>query len=393
VLKTRTLILLVVAAVVVVAAVWAIVRLRAGQEIPVAAVERGEFTISIVRSGEVKARRSVTVSAPSVGEQLVITRLIPEGTFVKRDDVLVEFDATELLERLKVAERELVAAEAESELTLAKNDLRERELLEDIRRKDLAHKQADVASPIEMENARQDLELAKAKYETELKTMKAEVIKTDANLERSRERVASARKSLGELSMRSPIDGLVVHEKVWRSGRQVKVQEGDSPWPMQPILSLPDLSTLYVATDVDEIDISRIAEGQICTVTLEAYPDTSFPGRVSNVGNLARTKYYGSGPSVFDVEIDLDRMDPRFRPGMKVKADVMVDRFEDEIFVPIEGVFSVGGGTVVYVSRGGSFEERPVSVGKRNDTHIVVLDGLDGSEEIALANPFEKREE
>jgi multidrug efflux pump subunit AcrA (membrane-fusion protein) len=392
-LKARYKVLLPVIAVIAIAAVWAVVRFTSGRAVPTAAVERGEFKISIVRSGEVKARRSVTVSAPTVGEKLVITRLIPEGTFVKKGDVLVEFDTTDLLERLRSAERELVAAQAELELTEAKNSLREKELLEEIRKKKLGLMQAEGGSPVGTENAGQELELAEARYYTELKVMEAEVVKTETNIARSEERLASARKSLGELTVRAPIDGLVIHEKVWRSGRQVKVQEGDSPWPMQPILSLPDLSTLYVATDVDEIDISRIGEGQKCLLTLEAYPDTAFGGGVGNVGNLARTKYYGSGPNVFDVQVDLDEIDPRFRPGMNAKVDVVIDTFEDEIFVPIEAVFSHGGETVVYVSRGGVFEDVPVVLGRRNDTHIVVREGLEASQEIALVDPLEKREE
>jgi len=392
-LKTRNRILLPVIAVAAVAVVWTVARHTSERTIPTAVVERGAFEVSILRSGEVKARRSVTVSAPTVGEKLVITRLIQEGTFVEEGDLLVEFDTTELLERLRNAERELVAAEAELELTQAKNSLREKELLEEIRKKELELRRAEGSSPVDVENARRELELARARHETELKVMKAEVVKTESNIGRSEERLESARKTLGELSIRAPIDGLVIHEKVWRSGRQVKVQEGDSPWPMQPILSLPDLSTLYVATDVDEIDISRVEEGQACLVTLEAYPDTAFYGIVGDVGNLARTKYYGSGPNVFDVQVDLDEINPRFRPGMKAKVELIIDTFEDEMFVPIEAVFSRGGETVVYVRSGGAFEERPVVVGKRNDTHIIVHDGLEASQEIALVDPLEKPEE
>lgn len=267
-MKARHRILLTVIVVAAVAVVWAVTRFTSGRTIPTAVAERGEFEVSILRSGEVKARRSVTVSAPTVGEKLVITRLIPEGTFVEEGDLLVEFDTTELLERLRTQSASLL-----------------------------------------------------------------------------------------------------------------------------PILSLPDLSTLYVATDVDEIDISRVEEGQICLVTPEAYPDNVFPGIVGNVGNLARTKYYGSGPNVFDVQVDLDEIDPRFRPGMNAKVELIIDTFEDEIFVPIEAVFSQGGETVVCLRNGGAFDKRPVVVGTRNDTHIIVHGGLEASQEIALVNPLEKREE
>jgi HlyD family secretion protein len=377
----------------IVALVLSVIRVIRKPEIPLAEVETGEFSISIVRSGELKAERSITVSAPSVGSQVVITELIPEGTFVKKGDLLAQFDPTELLNRLESAERDLVGTEAELELVRAKNELREKELLEDIRKREIAVKRSEGGSHIDLEDARNELSLARARYETEIKVMEAEILKTEVNIGRAGERVASAKKSLGELSVTAPGDGIVIHEKVWRSGRQVKVQEGDSPWPMQPIISLPDLGTLYVAADVDEIDISRVAVGQRCVLTLEAYPDTSFEGHVRTIGNLARSKYPDGGANVFDVSVALNEVDPRFRPGMMTRAEIVVGVFAEEVFVPIEAVFGSEEGPVVYVRRGGSFEERQVQLGRRNDTHIIVESGLEGSEKVALVNPMEKGEE
>jgi multidrug efflux pump subunit AcrA (membrane-fusion protein) len=161
---------------------------------------------------------------------------------------------------------------------------------------------------------------------------------------------------------------------------------------MQPIISLPDLSTLYVATDIDEIYISKIAVDLPCRVTLEAYPDTSYEGRISKIGNLARSRHYTGGPNVFDVSAELDSIDARFRPGMKTKVEIIANVIDDTISVPIEGVFEKDGQPVVYVRTGGSFHERQVEVGKRNDTHIVIRSGLEGTEEIALIDPMEKRE-
>jgi multidrug efflux pump subunit AcrA (membrane-fusion protein) len=388
--RSKNLLILMTVAVVVVVLVFTRFGSKAG--IPVVAVSQGEFTISLTRSGEIKAERSITVTAPSVGEKLLITRLTPEGTFVTKGDLLVQFDPTDLLNRLEGARRDLVAAQAEIELTNAKNELRHRELEEEVRKKEIEARKAEGGSPVDLENAKRELELARARYETEHRIMEAEVIKTQIHIRRAQERVASAQRSLEELSVVAPGAGIVVHEKVWRSGQQVKVQEGDSPWPMQPIIGLPDLSTLYVATDIDEIDISRVGVGERCLLTLEAYPDTSYGGSITKVGNLARSKYLSGGPNVFDVSVTLDEIDERFRPGMKVRVEIIIDVLDDAIYVPIESVFEKEGIPTAYVRQGRSFEERQVEAGRRNDTHILIRSGLGAGEEIALEDPTEKDE-
>ena len=384
--------LYILSVVVIAIVVMILVSLGGRRNIPLAKVKRGEFVISVTRSGEIKALRSLTISAPSVGGKLLITRLIPEGTMVTKGDFLVQFDPTELLDRLESAKRDLTAAQADLDLTEAKNNLRERELKEEIRKKEIGARKAEGESPLEIENAQRELELARVRCETEGKIMRAEVVKTEVHIARAQERVTSAERSLQGLSVTAPGDGIVVHEKVWKGGQQVKVQEGDSPWPMQPIISLPDLGTLYVATDIDEIYISRIAVDLPCLLTLEAYPDTSYDGRISKIGNLARGKHYTGGPNVFDVSAEPDSIDSRFRPGMKTKVEIIADVIDDVVSVAIEGVFEKDGQPVVYVKDGNSFEERQVEVGKRNDTHIVIRSGLEGTEEIALMDPMEKRE-
>lgn len=389
--KRRNLYVLALIAVIVVVVLLA--GLRRGRDIPTSQVKHGEFVISITRSGEIMALRSMTVIAPTIGQKLLITRLIPEGTQVSEGDLLIQFDPTEVLDDLESAKRDLAAVRAEMELTQAKNDLRARELEEEIRRREITLRQAQGGSPLEVENAQRDLDLARMRYATEMKVMEAEDVKTKVDIGRAEERILAAQNRLKDLSVVAPGDGIVIHEKVWRGGRQVKVQEGDSPWPMQPLISLPDLNTLYVATDIDEVDISRIEVGLPCRLTLEAYPDTSYDGHVVRIGTLARSKYATGGPNVFDVSVEPDSVDSRFRPGMKAKVEIIIEVLEDKVFVPIEGVFEKDGTPVVYVRDGNSFRERQVGVGKRNDTHILVRSGLEGNEEIALLDPTEKGEE
>jgi RND family efflux transporter MFP subunit len=354
--------------------------------------ERGEFTIKIVRSGVLTARRSLTVTAPSVGSKLLITRLVPEGTYVAKGDFLAQFDDMEFTERLESARRELTAARADLDLMLAKNELRKKELDAGVAEGQLALRKAEGGSAADLEKAERDADLAVARRETELKVMEAEALKEEVNIARAEERVTTAEKNIAKLTVTAPGDGIVIHEKVWRGGQQVKVQEGDSPWPGQPIMALPDLSTQYVASDIDETDISRVGVDQFCRITLEAYPDTSFGGHIGTVGNLARSKYQSRGPNVFDISVELDEKDERFRPGMIARVEIIVDVYPDEIFVPIESVFEKEGATLVYVKSGRGFRPREVEVGPRNDSHIIIRSGLGEGDEVALEDPTESGE-
>ena len=382
----------IIAAVIIAAGILLVVGLDRDGDVPTAVAQRGEFTIQIVRSGVLTARRSLTVTAPSVGSKLLITRLIPEGTYVTRGDFLAQFDTTEFVERLESAGRELTATKADLDLKKAQNELRKKELEADVAEKDLGVRKAAGGSAADIEKARRDAELAAARYETELKVMAAEALKEEISIRRAEELVATAERNIEKLTVTAPGDGIVIHEKVWRGGQQVKVQEGDSPWPGQPIMALPDLNTQFVASDIDETDISRVSMNQPCLITLEAYPDTSFAGHISAIGNLARSKYQSRGPNVFDISVEIDDKDERFKPGMITKVEIIIEKINDEVYLPIEAVFEEEGAMLVYVKRGQAFSRREVEVGKRNDSHVVIISGLVQGEEVALVDPAEREE-
>jgi multidrug efflux pump subunit AcrA (membrane-fusion protein) len=87
------------------------------------------------------------------------------------------------------------------------------------------------------------------------------------------------------------------------------------------------------------------------------------------------------------VEAVLDQSDPIMKPGMTVKVEVVVERIADVVYVPLESVFERGDGMICYVSNNGSFDEREVVLGKRNDNFVVVEEGLEEGERVALRDP------
>lgn len=163
-----------------------------------------------------------------------------------------------------------------------------------------------------------------------------------------------------------------------------KVQAGDSPWPGQGLVNLPDLSSMIVKATASEVDASVVDSGQEVIVKLDALPDTAFKGTVYKKGTLARKKDHNSKVNVFDVEVAIHDHDARLKPGMSASGRIIIDRVDSVISVPLEAVFEKDGRPVVYLD---NKDEKPVQVGRRNDMLIEVVDGLEEGQRVCLVDP------
>ncbi len=186
------------------------------------------------------------------------------------------------------------------------------------------------------------------------------------------------------MTIKAPIPGLVVYLEIWKGGTMDKVQEGDSPWPGQGLINIPDLSEMIVKTTVSEIDASKVDTTQEVLINLDAFPDRTYNGVIIKKSTLARRKESGSKINVFDIEVAISDNDGELKPGMSASAKIIISRMQDVISVPLEAVFEKQGETIVYLK---NKKNRPVNVGIKNSMSIQILEGLDGDEEICLLNP------
>ncbi|UCD62972.1 MAG: hypothetical protein JSW34_09445, partial [Candidatus Zixiibacteriota bacterium] len=124
--------------------------------------------------------------------------------------------------------------------------------------------------------------------------------------------------------------------------------------------------------------------GQLVRVVLDAFPNKVYDGRVTKKGTLARRKDYNSKINVFDIEVSILEQDDNLKPGMSASVEIIVDEIPELVYVPLEAVFEKEGKTVVYMS---DRDEREVTVGRRNDMSIEIVEGLEGGEEICLVDP------
>lgn len=360
-------------------------------DLPTAAAQSGEFVITLTENGELKAQRAVSVVAPRVRGKMLITKLAPEGSVVKAGDFLIQFDASEQHATLQDNQANLKIAQANLNRALADLELQKQQLELDLEKAERNAKEKAYEAPAIKQEAEKELELARLKKETQLKLLEADIEKLRVEVDRAKDKVTTAQNDLAQMTLKAPIPGLVVYMDIWKGNQMAKVQEGDSPWPGQELINLPDLSAMQVKTSVSEVDVDKLKLGQETNIKLDAYPEPTFHGKVTKISTLARRKDWNSRINVFDVEVTLDSADPKMKPGMSAKADIVVEKIPNSIWVPIEAVFEKEGKTVVYLM-GSRSKKVEVEVGKRSDTHVAITKGLKGGEKVALVDPTQKLE-
>ncbi|UCD64649.1 MAG: efflux RND transporter periplasmic adaptor subunit, partial [Candidatus Zixiibacteriota bacterium] len=349
-------------------------------DIPTTRAQNGLFVVSLKENGTVDAKRAVTISAPRV-RGLQITWLAEEGSIVNQGDPVVKFDATQQIADLADFESTLKINQSALERARKEYTIQEKQLQLNLEKAKRNYDELKHEAPRVAEEARLEYELAQLNFDAKLEQLSADVEKAEVEVQRATDKVMLARKELDQMTMNAPIPGLVVYLEIWKGGTHGKVQEGDSPWPGQGLINLPDLSEMMVETTVSEVDANKVDTGQLVRVVLDAFPNKVYEGRVTKKGTLARRKDYNSKINVFDIEVSILEQDDNLKPGMSASVEIIVDEIPELVYVPLEAVFEREGKTVVYMS---NRDEREVTVGRRNDMSIEIVEGLEGGEEICL---------
>ncbi len=253
----------------------------------------------------------------------------------------------------------------------------------------------DYVLPSLIETAKAKLERARMEHEqtkkagvfTVAKAM-AEVEQAKRELETAKATLQQARTDLENTTIYAPISGIAILYEMFRGNEKRKPRVGDTVWQNQPLLYLPDISSMIVKTQVREIDLHKIAKGQTCTIQVDAFPDVHFAGEVTQIGILATERLEGErGDKYFQLTASVKGEDPRLRPGMTSRLSIMTNRVTDALSVPIQSIFSEGEKKFCYVYERGGFRKAEVTLGRQNEELVEILSGLKGGEKISLVRP------
>lgn len=382
---------------------------HSGNNLKTCKVKKGIFNIDLMETGEISAVEAINISSPPMswryGAQKIV-RIIEDGKEVKKGDTVLVLDPTEVHNGIKNAKSDLEIAQTELQKLKDEQQLKIGELEADLK---IASLSLEI-SKIEFEQASYESEVKKKEIQLNLDRAKLDLDKAgqviintkkinqeDVNQANLRIRqfqnnIMDAENTLKLLTVLSPADGIPVLRKNWNTNNNWQI--GDQVWSGIPLIDLPDLKKLKVTAEVNEVDVSKIALNQNAIIKIDAYPDSVFTGKVKNIASLARIKNEKNKRiKVFPVEIYVDQQSKILMPGMTVSLKITVNKLRDVHFVPLEALFKKDGKDFVYTKKGASFEKKEVTIGQANNDFVVIAAGLKENTELALTDPFVKKEE
>lgn len=351
-------IIIVVALVAVLA--WAVVSRLAGDEaaggraggrgpapVEVAAVDRGPIEHRRTFSGTLEARSRFVVAAHVGGrvQKLFVDLSDP----VKQGQVVAELDDAEHVQTV---------AEAAAELAVARAELTDAEAALQIEQRELDRARELRAAGIVSQS---ELDLATSRFlarESAVEVAKAQVTRARAAHERARVRSGYAR----VVAMWSGNDAQ-------RVVARRHVAEGDTVAAGDPLFTVVDLEPITAVVYVTEKEYAALQQGQSATVTTDAFPGRTFTGAITRIAPV-----FQESSRQARLEIELANEDRALKPGMFVRAEVMMQRVPDATIVPEAALTVRGGATGVFVvdDDGAHVTWRPVHVGIRQDGRVQV---------------------
>jgi HlyD family secretion protein len=282
-------------------------------------VVRKRLVATVSASGTIHPQRAVDVSANVIGK---VTELaVAEGDTVVQGDFLLRIDPAEFLADVRALEAAVRTARADLDLAgasaaKAQQDLARTEQLQ----------AQDLSSQEQLEAAQTAAQIERAR----VTAARSRLLQVQANLEK-------ARYDLAKVTVTAPMSGVIT---------RLSVEEGENAImgtlnnPGTVLLVISDLSVMEARVRVDETEVVKVALDQQAKIEIDAFPDTAFTGRVTEIGNSPIFASTGASQQAvdFEVKITLNEHIANIRPGLSAKAEIKVAERDSCVAVPLGAV-------------------------------------------------------
>ena len=372
-------------------------------EVPTFEVEGASTFVRKVRAeGLLHAVEATPITAPQDSKRpMKIAWVAEDGMAVKKGDIVVEFDASEMERKLADSQDDVRSSNKrmKKESVTAKSNAAKRDVTAELSdaeaqvAREFESDDADILSRNEIVESTIDVELAeaKARHARRVKQIERAVSSKQLDLisidkEQAKREVQRAEEGLTKLQIKAPHDGILVLQRNWR-GDPIRV--GDTVWRGQKLAELPHVEALEARVHVLEADAGNLATGLPAEVVIDAHPANTYEASLLKMDTLAQPKHHEVPVHYFGVTLELAKTDAEtMRIGQRVSAIIRVEE-PDALVIPRQAVFDDDGKTIVYKRSGGSFDAVEVELGTASAGRVVITAGLEAGDEVALRNPNE----
>jgi len=286
-------------------------------------------------SGKIQPKRLVNITAETAGR--VVNLAVNEGDRIHVGQFLLQIDPKSLRTRVDSGEASLQVAQASLEqmrqsVETARVQLEQAR--QNLTRQQMLWKQ-QLTTRESLERAENDVRTAESSLQEREKSAHAQ----DSRIMQERATLDNAKYDLSKVRIESPIEGIVTRRNI-QEGETAMIGTMNNAGTV--LLTLADMSIIQAEVEVDETNIPNVQLGQAAKITIDAIPDRTFQGHVSEIGNspIQTTSAGGAGTQAtnFKVVVILDEKVPDVRPGFTCTADIKTATRQGVISVPIPSV-------------------------------------------------------
>lgn len=368
-----------------------------------AEAKKGSFDIIVTTTGELQAKNSTDISGPNFSQSrniramdIKITDLVPEGTEVKQGDYVATLDRTSFdnslkdeLERLTTFETNLEMKILDTAVTLSNLRDNIKNLRFTVEEAQITLQQSKYEPPttirqaeISLDKANRSLDQSIRGYSLQVEKAKSDMRTMRNNLADQQQRVQDLQTVLEKFKITAPSDGMIIYKRD-RMGTKRKVGSSINPFD-NVVATLPDMSSMISKTYVNEIDVSKVKQGQQVEIVVDAFPDKQYTGQVTSVANIGE-QLPNADAKVFEVVIAVNESDPILRPSMTTGNKIITKTIDDVTYIPLESV-QTGPDSIPFVYLKNN-KKQIVVLGEANENNVIVQQGVEPGTLMYLNTP------
>src|SRR5438552_1175892 len=306
-----------------------------------ASVERGDIARSVVATGKITPLAKVEVKSKASG--LVKKIYVDYGDRVKRGQMLVELDKEQLEARTEEARANLLAAQAGAESAQAtyERNVVDAEgpdvpFLKATAERDRKLAADGLIAASVLDDADKAYQMARNKQlsaKRNVSVSKADVAKAKAQVAQAQAALASAEEDLRNSTIVSPMDGLVLSRDVEVGDAVSSILVLGSQATL--VMTLGDMSTVYVLGKVDQADIGKVYLGHPARIVVESFKDKKFEGKVTKISPLGVEK---DNVTTFEVRVSIQNPSGELKANMSANAEIILEEKHGVLLIPESAV-------------------------------------------------------